>query len=287
MFEKISPLKKKFNFYATVAASFFLSAAFTVLFFLALGYVFSLVSENFLQNGLGLFFILLIFTAIFRSFAIILLEGMVSWLHGLKVLIFDFLFILFQPRLWKLAAISFYFPYHLARWEAERLDLKKTGLTSRDLTYGETPYYSVKKIIKEIRPGGAEDLFVDLGSGIGKIVFFTALYFNLESLGIEINPALFRAADEIREKLKIKKAVFVAGNVLGEDFSRGTIFYLHGTSWGEEVFKKLVAKFEETRPGALILSVSHPLQADFLKFVKKIKIDLNWGREPLYIYQRS
>lgn len=286
MLEKISPVKKTLNFYGTVLAAGLFSIFVVLLFFLGLAYVLGIFSKKVLEI---LFFISLVFlfsSWLARAAAIILLEGLSGWFQGLKVLTGDFLFILLRPKLWKLSLISFYFPYHLANWEAARLDLKKLNLTSRDLIYGETPYFSIKKIIQEVRPGGEEDLFVDLGSGIGKVVFFVALNFGLPAMGIEINPALYRASLEIKDKLKIKKAVFVGGNVLEEEFPEGSIFYVHGTSWSEEVYQKLTQKFEEIKPGALVLSVTHPLTAPFLKLVKKIKIDLNWSREPLFIYQR-
>jgi hypothetical protein len=279
-------VRKKINYHLTLMAAFFIFISLFLFLFLLLGFGLAFITAptaKFVVLGLAVF---LAAGAISRAAAIISLEGWASGLHGLKVLIGDFFFVLIRPKLWKLVQISFYFPYHLARWENQRLEIKKYGLTEKDLIYGETPYYTLARIIKEIRPGGGEDLFVDLGSGIGKTVFLAALNYGLPALGIEINPPLFKAAMEIKEKLKIKKAVFIGGHVLDEDFSEGTIVFFHGTSWNQDVLLGLIKKFEELKPGALVLSVSHQIMVDYLKFVKMIKIDLNWGVEPLYIYQR-
>jgi hypothetical protein len=282
----IDEFRKNLNFYLTVAAALFVFIGLVLFCFFAVAFVLVLFPLVVFKIIFLSMVILLVAAGILRIVAVIILEGVAGWLQGVKVLSGDFFFILLRPGLWKLVIISYYFPYHLARWEEQRLEIKKFGLSEKDLVYGETPYYEVARIFRKIRPGAGDEVFVDLGCGIGKVVFLVALYFKISAVGIEINSALYKAAQEIKERLKIKKALFIGGNVLEEDFSAGSIFYIHGTSWSEEVYKKLTTKFEEIKPGALVLSVSHPVVADYLKFIAEERIDLNWGREPLYIYQR-
>lgn len=68
--------------------------------------------------------------------------------------------------------------------------------------------------------------FLDIGSGDGRAVLMAAL-FVANAAGIEIDDELIRVSNEIKEKLKIKNAVFLKKDFFDEDLSKYDILFIN------------------------------------------------------------
>ena len=99
------------------------------------------------------------------------------------------------------------------------------------IAYQPTPVRHVLHLLKSVTLS-ANDLFVDLGSGMGHVPLMMAMLGGVRSLGIEIEPAYVTNAERCARTLQLEDASFVAADARDADFSEGTIFYLYSPFTG-------------------------------------------------------
>jgi len=107
-----------------------------------------------------------------------------------------------------------------------------SSLGSREMiAYQPTPVRHVLHLLKTVTLS-ADDLFVDLGSGMGHVPLMMSMLAGVRSLGIEIEPAYVANAERCARTLQLGNASFVAADARDADFSKGTIFYLYSPFTG-------------------------------------------------------
>ncbi len=92
-------------------------------------------------------------------------------------------------------------------------------------------------------PVRAEDVVIDLGSGLGKILLLVRLLTGATVHGIELQPALVEAARIAAERAGIE-GTFVCEDARAADLSHGTVFFLYAPFTGpvlEKVCRRLDA----------------------------------------------
>ncbi|HEY6900799.1 MAG TPA: methyltransferase domain-containing protein [Puia sp.] len=92
--------------------------------------------------------------------------------------------------------------------------------------YQKTPV----RIILEMCAQGefkAEDVFFDIGSGLGQAVLLVHLLCGVSARGIEYEPAYCKYAQNSASKLKLKNVTFIQADARGIDYSEGTIFFMY------------------------------------------------------------
>tara|TARA_B110000908_G_scaffold127389_1_gene149498 strand:+ start:90 stop:731 length:642 start_codon:yes stop_codon:yes gene_type:complete len=158
------------------------------------------------------------------------------------------------------------------------------------LTYGEVDFYSFSVLLALAKPS-INDVFVDLGSGVGKACMTAALAFNLKHCrGIEIVPALHQQAmnvyeqctDEVRQQLN-----FVCGDYLTHSFSDANIVYLNATAlFGEQwlaIEERLTMHLSiHTR----ILISSKSLNSKHFKLLGMHAVVMDYGQGHVSLYQK-
>lgn len=73
----------------------------------------------------------------------------------------------------------------------------------------------------------ADDVLVDLGSGLGHVPLLTAIRTPARGIGIEIEPAYVAVARACAQALQLANAQFVHGDARATDFAVGSVFYLY------------------------------------------------------------
>jgi hypothetical protein len=99
------------------------------------------------------------------------------------------------------------------------------------IAYQPTPVRHVLRLLETVTLS-ADDLFVDLGSGMGHVPLMMSMLGGVRSLGIEIEPAYVANAERCASALQLRDAAFVAADARDADFSKGTIFYLYSPFTG-------------------------------------------------------
>ncbi|HTF70109.1 MAG TPA: hypothetical protein VK638_46265 [Edaphobacter sp.] len=72
-----------------------------------------------------------------------------------------------------------------------------------------------------------DDVFVDLGSGLGHVPLLVSMMTGAQSLGVEVQAAYVASARECAQSLRLSRVQFIAQDARDADLSRGTMFYLY------------------------------------------------------------
>jgi hypothetical protein len=72
-----------------------------------------------------------------------------------------------------------------------------------------------------------DEIFVDLGSGLGHVPLLVSMLTGVESLGIEVQAAYVASARECAQSLHLSRVRFIAQDAREADLSSGTVFYLY------------------------------------------------------------
>lgn len=87
----------------------------------------------------------------------------------------------------------------------------------------------------------ASDVFIDVGAGVGRAAVLVHLLTGAETVGIEVQPALVRAARELQARLNASRFSPVEGDaaLLTGSLTRGSVFFLYCPFSGERLEKFL------------------------------------------------
>jgi SAM-dependent methyltransferase len=116
----------------------------------------------------------------------------------------------------------------------------------RNLPRGGVPYLpcGVDEIIEAVRdaPVRAEDVFVDLGSGLGRVAILASLISGARSCGIEIQEHLVDAARACSLALHLPEVSFVHGDASEADLE-GSVFFMYAPFNGD-LLRRVLARLE-------------------------------------------
>lgn len=183
--------------------------------------------------------------------------------------------------------------------EHERALIEK-NYTKKTSIYGEILYDSAQVLLTDPELGfGPQDIFYDLGSGVGKMA--VQVYLNTpvkKVVGVELSPTRHAKAEKVIRRCmqsnlmeKDRTLTLCHGDMLELDINDATIIYMCSTCYPPELLEQLVIKFSQLQPGARIISLKElPNYTQHgLEFVKEVRLPMTWSREdgsPVYIYRR-
>lgn len=93
--------------------------------------------------------------------------------------------------------------------------------------YQPSPYYLLKKIVEFLKPQ-PEDIFIDLGCGSGRVVFFMALQNLKKVVGVELNKKLIDIARRNLDNFKLGNSSinFINTDAASYEIKDENIFFL-------------------------------------------------------------
>jgi hypothetical protein len=121
--------------------------------------------------------------------------------------------------------------------------------------YQPTP---VRHILHLIAATGLaeDDVFVDLGSGLGHVPLLVSMVTGAQSLGIEVQAAYVASAQECAQSLHLSRVRFTPQDAREADLSSGTVFYLYSPFNGSILTDVLSSlQMESTRRSIKICSL--------------------------------
>lgn len=154
--------------------------------------------------------------------------------------------------------------------------------------YGEVDFYHFAALLSLVQPK-IEDVFVDLGSGVGKACLTAALAFDIKyCLGIEIVPKLHEQALAVYEKCPVdlqNKLIFICGDYLKQQLSDASIVFINATAlFGEEwsmVEKHLI---EQLSTNTRLLVSSKTLPSKYFKHLALKPVMMDYGQSHVNLY---
>lgn len=92
--------------------------------------------------------------------------------------------------------------------------------------YQPTPARQIFDLVERMNLD-AQDVFIDLGSGLGQVCLVVAACTGAPCVGIEVEPAYVDHARDSAKALHLDNATFLEGDARSADLSGGTVFYLY------------------------------------------------------------
>lgn len=158
------------------------------------------------------------------------------------------------------------------------------------LTYGEILTPSLCKLLDKINPS-ADDVWLDLGSGMGKTLLTTLLYTPIRKLiGYEANDQLTQIARQLLAHLPeewqhTRQVQLETANFLEKDFNAATIVYICSTCFTESLLDAISEKLNHSSHVRLILSLK-PLVKLRLPFWRTFRVECSWDTGLIYAYHQ-
>lgn len=157
--------------------------------------------------------------------------------------------------------------------------------------YGELMPTATLRLLAqlELRP---RDHFVDLGSGLGKVVLLAAMTTAVgRALGVELSPARVAVAERVlsrarRERIPgVSRAAFVEHDMMRCDLDEATVIYTCSTAFSSAFMVRLqrrLAKLPRLRTLASLQDFEpHPA----FELREIYKVDASWKRQTkVYVY---
>lgn len=86
-------------------------------------------------------------------------------------------------------------------------------------------------------PVRADDVFVDVGAGIGRAAVWMHLFTGARAIGIEVQSGHVHRARQLVQRMGLSKTTFVHGDALheAESLAQGTVFFLYCPFSGERL----------------------------------------------------
>jgi len=141
-------------------------------------------------------------------------------------------------------------------WVDLALGLEPIAEDGPDLPRGCVPYLpcSVDALLRMIEhaPVGTGDVFVDIGSGLGRAAALVHLLTGAPAIGVEVQPAHVAASRALAMRLRLRSASFLSGDAaeIVPQLTAGSVFFLYCPFSGDRLVK-LLADLEpiaRTRP---------------------------------------
>jgi len=161
-------------------------------------------------------------------------------------------------------------------------------------TYGEILYAGMNKLLSKIKFTD-QDIFIDIGSGLGKIVAQVFLHSNVkEAHGIEISPDLHSLATAIAERIQTelphfyegnRKLNFILGNFLETPMLPATIAFINAICLPPTLLHALGDIINNTTSIHTVLTTRPIPTLQRLSFKKTIHIQCSWDSALCYVYQ--
>ena len=130
-------------------------------------------------------------------------------------------------------------------WLNQVFGLEVLPLDGPDLPRGCVPYLpspvdTLLRVI-DIAEVRSEDVFVDVGSGLGRATALTHFLTGAGAIGVEIQPALVRSSRELASRLNAERVSVVEGDAaeLTGYLAIGSVFFLYCPFSGERLDRVL------------------------------------------------
>jgi hypothetical protein len=102
-----------------------------------------------------------------------------------------------------------------------------------------TPYATIGVALRHLNVT-PDDVVYDLGSGYGRFILYGGIVTEAQYKGIEMLPERVEVCREAIARLQLSNVTITEGNVLGQDYSDGSVFYMY-YPFSPQTFRGVVA----------------------------------------------
>ena len=116
-------------------------------------------------------------------------------------------------------------------------------LQSGMIGYIPTPACAIFALLEHAHLN-ANDVFYDLGSGLGRVPLLVGLLTAARARGIEIEPAFYTYAQQRADALRLRRVAFINCDVRQADYSDGTLFFMY-TPFTGSMLQEVLAQLQQ------------------------------------------
>ena len=144
-------------------------------------------------------------------------------------------------------------------WVDQLLELDEVPDDGPALPRGAVPYLpcAIDSVLRAIDLAGVTetDLFIDVGSGVGRVTTIVHLLTGASTIGLEIQPQLAHAARNLAQRLRLTRVTTIEGDAHLED---GTVFFLYCPFSGDRL-NAFLDELEQVRRPIRLCCVDLPI----------------------------
>lgn len=179
-------------------------------------------------------------------------------------------------------------------FELPRREVRAVEATGGDELYGEITPAGLGHLLDHLSLG-PDDVFYDLGSGIGKVVLQTALTHSLRGCtGIEAATSRHAIATRVLRRarrqglIRGRRCRFLCGDFMEVDLARATVLYTCSTGFSASFMERLVDKLTQLRTGARLVTTQEIDDTPWFEPELALRLDMSWKRRSrLHVYRRT
>jgi hypothetical protein len=191
-------------------------------------------------------------------------------------------------KLWKVRWLLYSHYLFQEFWIARQRKKMMIKIPEGDLTYGETPFWTARRLIlwSGIEKGS---VVWDLGCGRGLFVLFAGIYFNMTAVGIDFFPFFTHTGEKVSRKLGLNQVQWIQADFLTLNFSslpEPNLIYLASTTFSWGTICKLAEKLENLKSGVKVITLSAALPSKSFKQTKKGEFWFSWGKATAYLQEK-
>jgi SAM-dependent methyltransferase len=131
------------------------------------------------------------------------------------------------------------------------LSARRSSAEPELIGYQPSGVGAVLTLIRDV-PIAAGDVFVDIGSGLGKVTMLVHLLTGADTFGLELDPSLFACACERASELRLDGVHYVQGDAR-ELALRGPVYFMYAPLTGAALARALVQLEVVTRGRSAVL----------------------------------
>jgi SAM-dependent methyltransferase len=166
---------------------------------------------------------------------------------------------------------------------SDYLDREELGYSDERLQHYEPSSWRTLQKVLPKRSVSGEDVFIDLGSGMGRIVLRAAEYPFKRVIGVEMSPELHEVAvanlESCRDRWRCGDVELICSDVLAYDFpDDATVVFIYNSFQGE-IFDRAMRKVFESydrSPRRIRIFYRNPTQHERLMETGRVRILEEW-----------
>lgn len=152
--------------------------------------------------------------------------------------------------------------------------------------YGEIPFDSAAHILSDLNLS-KQDVYYDLGSGVGKLVLQAYLTTPVKrSIGIELSKTRFDIAESCRKQAAIDDHVtigrdlfFLNQNINATNLSDATVCFISGLTFPPALIQSIMDRLSALEHSVKVISVLPLPDHKQFKLVKTYQLPMSWAPE--------
>lgn len=177
-------------------------------------------------------------------------------------------------------------------YDLDAADEARVRATHSSPTYGEIMPTATDQLIEHLRLGG-DDVFYDLGSGVGKVVLHVAMRVAIRRcVGVELARSRHRIARRMLEEVRAT-GLLRAGEceLRCADFMRAplgdaTVVYTCSTAFSTAFMNELAARLARLTTGIRWVSTQDVDENPWFVLEDELRLDMSWRRRThVYVYR--